>query len=114
MKFEEVLPKMRDEGRIGKVGGNFFKFENGLLLGKSDECSPWTRFPIPVEDYLRSDGWSLSPSKVKKWKWVFGYGKDEQLVKEYSMTEAEAEKYKNEYHFEWAERIMRTVTEEEA
>ncbi len=25
----------------------------------------------------------------------------------------EAEKYKDEYHFGWAERIMRSVTEEE-
>ena len=68
MKFEEVLPKMRDEGRVGKVGGMFFKFENGLLWRKTSECSPWSHFPRIVEDYLTIDTWSLEPIKVKKWQ----------------------------------------------
>ena len=42
------------------------------------------------------------------WLW-----KKVQLVNKDFMTREEAEKYMNAYHFGWAERVMRTVTEEE-
>ena len=113
MKFEEVLPKMRDEGRIGKVGGMFFKFENGLLWRKTSECSPWSHFPRIVEDYLTIDTWSLEPIKVKKWQWVFGVRNECRVIPTHRMTEAEAEGYMVVNGFGWAEEIDRTMVEEE-
>lgn len=111
MKFEEVLPKMRDEEQVGVCNGTRYRFENGQLMFGG--FNGWR--PSPVGNaLLTSDAWELEPKIVKKWKWAFGFGKKVQLVNKNFMTEAEAEKYKDEYHFGWAERIMRTVTEEES
>ena len=115
MRFEGVLPKMRDEGRIGKVGGMFFKFENGFLWRKTSECSPWSHFPRIVEDYLTIDTWSLEPIKVKKSCWSFGTGP--RLLSQMldPCTDDEATKMRVEQGFEWKEEIVNTrIYEEES
>ena len=114
MKFEEVLPKMRDEGRIGKVEGYFFKLsEDGLVWKKSSEHSSWTRYPRMLEDFLKSDDWSLEPMKVKKWRWAFGFGYSDEPMLSGLLTEEEAEKYMRRHGFGWAEKISKTMVEVE-
>ena len=111
MKFEEVLPKMR-EGKIGKVGEYLFKLsEYGLIWKKSH--SSWTRHPRMLEDFLERDDWSLEPMKVKKWQWIFGCGVEGESSPRVYLTEEKAEKYRVEYEYDWMERIDHTLIEEE-
>ena len=116
MKFEEVLPKMRDEGRIGTVGGLlFFKIsKDGKLWMKPIQEYEWQYHPDLNEEYLTKDLWSLEPIKVKKWRWVFGCGETVQREVSSYMTEEEALSYK--FHansYAWMERIDHTLKEEE-
>ena len=57
---------------------------------------------------------AFPPPRSRNGNGLLSLEKKMQLVNKNFMTEAEAEKYKDEYHFGWAERIMRTVTEEES
>ena len=112
MKFEEILPKMRDEGKIGKVGEYLFKLtEYGLVWKKSH--SSWTRHPRMLEDFLERDDWSLESMKVKKWQWVFGSGVEIQVAPAGYLTEEKAEKYRVAYEYDWMERIDHTMIEGE-
>ena len=113
MKFEEILPKMRDEGRIGKIEEEFFKLEDGIIWRKSAEHLPWSRHPEKIENYLMSSNWSLEPIKVKQWLWVFGVGNEGKELPLDKLTEAEAECYRIKYKLEWMERIEHTMAEEE-
>ena len=111
MKFEEVLPKMR-EGKIGKVGEYLFKLsEYGLIWKKSH--SSWTRHPRMLEEFLERDDWSLEPIKVKKWQWVFGSDAEIQAAPAVYLTEEKAEKYRVAYEYDWMERIDHTMIEGE-
>ena len=116
MKFEEVLPKMRDEGRIGTVGGLlFFKIsKDGKLWMKPIQEYEWQYHPDLNEEYLTKDLWSLIPKKVKKWQWVFGIGDKINHTSPDRKTELEASIYMSENWFEWAERIDHTMIEEES
>ena len=112
MKFEEILPKMRDEGKIGKVGEYLFKLsEYGLIWKKSH--SSWTRHPRMLEDFLERDDWSLEPIKVKKWQWVFGVENKANFLMQARMTKQEACDYAKEHNFNWTVYIDQTMIEEE-
>ena len=110
MKFEEVLPKMRDEGRVGIFDGHRHAFENGLLM---IEVSGHWYYANYNGIALTSETWTLEPAKVKKWQWVFGLGTDRQSLPRTKLTEIEAECYKITHDHEWMERIEHTVVEEE-
>ena len=113
MKFEEVLPKMRDEGRVGMVGTTFFKMSpDGKLWAKVDP-GYWEVHHNLNEEYLTTDEWSIEPRKVKRWAWAFGHGDKCQMVPHNKMTEIEAECYKITHDHEWMERIEHTMVEEE-
>ena len=111
MKFEEVLPKMRDEGRIAIHNGNQYKFFDGNIYLKMDHV--WILVTLTTIALI-SDEWSLEPIKVKKWRWVFGCGETVQREVSSYMTEEEALSYK--FHansYAWMERIDHTLKEEE-
>ena len=110
MKFEEVLPKMRDEGRVGIWTGRRHKFINGVLHW--EEKGLWVFINYSGEAFT-SDSWSLEPLKVNKWSWVFGRGDMWELIPSTKMTEIEAECYKITHDQEWMERIEHTMAEEE-
>ncbi len=112
MKFEEILPKMRDEGKIGKVGEYLFKLsEYGLVWKKSH--SSWTRHPRMLEDFLERDDWSLESMKVKKWRWVFGRDETMLYLTELFFSENKAEYFRIERGFAWKHPIPQTYIEEE-
>ena len=110
MKFEEVLPKMRDEGRVGIWNGHRHKFVDGMLQWEED-C-PWPFIHYSGRAFT-SDSWTLEPLKVNKWSWVFGHGDKCQMVPHNKMTEIEAECYKITHDHEWMERIEHAMVEEE-
>ncbi len=111
MKFEEVLPKMRDEGRVGVIGLDFFKFENGFIWKRSSKYSPWVHFPRIVEDYFTSDDWAIEPVKVKKWQWVFGNDIQILLSPPLHLTKDEAEIKRVLYSYSWKNLVAPTEIE---
>ena len=114
MKFEEVLPKMRDERRVGVVGTTFFKISADGKLWMKLDTGYWHFHPNLNENYLTTDEWSLEPRKVKRWQWVFGIGDKINHTSPDRKTELEASIYMSENWFEWAERIDHTMIEEES
>lgn len=115
MKFEEVLPKMRDEGWIARFGGYLrFKLSEGCLwINTNFPGSGWSPHHELNEEYFLQDRWELEPVKVSKWRWVFGYGSQLQTTSYAHLSESEAEEYKLQKNFGWAERIEHTHTEVE-
>lgn len=112
MKFEEIFPKMRDEGTVGCCGRNYFKFINGEFLWMPTPFTPWEPLShIPV-DFLTGD-WAYLLMEVKKWIWVFGCEDEYMKVSHSRMTEAEAEEYRVLNDYDWMERIEHTMTQEE-
>ena len=111
MKFEEVLPKIRDEGRIANLHGLSHKFSDGKVWIKYPG-GEWLRARFTAEAFT-TDDWKLEPVKVVKWRWVFGYGSQLQTTSYAHLSESEAEEYKLQKNFGWAERIEHTHTEVE-
>ena len=109
MKFEEVLPKIRDEGRIANLHGLSHKFSDGKVWIKYPG-GEWLRARFTAEAFT-TDDWKLEPVKVVKWRWVFGC--DDECLKGIcnKMTEEQAEKYRVANEFDWMERIKHTRTE---
>lgn len=111
MKFEEILPKMRDEGRIANLNGHLHKFADGRLwmkcLSGRWEVIQYTR------DGLTTDDWKLEPVKVSKWRWVFGFGSELQMTAYGYLSESEADAYMIHKNFDWAEKIEHTRMEVE-
>ena len=64
MKFEEVLPKMRDEGRIGILYDSKYSFDSCGNLVR------WEKMRWRLCGYyfsiFTSDEWSLEPIKIKR------------------------------------------------
>ncbi len=113
MKFEEILPKMRDEGRVGLVGTTFFKISlDGKLWMKLD-TGYWEVIHNLNEEYLITDEWSIVPRKVKKWQWVFGVENRANFLMQARMTKQEACDYAKEHNFHWTVYIDQTMIEEE-
>ena len=110
MKFEEVLPKMRDEGRIGIWINRRHKFIDGVLHW--EEKDHWS-FITYRGGAFTSDSWTLEPIKVKKWQWVFGVRNACRVLPILRMSEIEAECYKITHDHEWMEKIDHTMVEEE-
>ena len=88
MKFEEVLPKMRDEGRIANLNGHLHKFADGRLWMKC-LSGRWEVIQY-TGDGLTTDDWKLEPVKVSKWRWVFGFGSELQMTAYGYLSESEA------------------------
>lgn len=110
MKFEEVLPKMRDVGRVGIWNGHRHKFVDGMLQWEED-C-PWPFIHYSGKAFT-SDDWVLEPIKVKKWQWVFGSDVEGESLPRLYLTEERAEAYRIEYEYDWMEPIDHTMIEEE-
>ena len=110
MKFEEVLPKMRDEGRVGIFDGHRHAFENGLLM---IEVSGHWYYANYNGIALTSETWTLEPIKVRKWQWVFGSETEGESLPRLHFTEERSEAYRIEYEYDWMERIDHTMIEEE-
>ena len=110
MKFEEVLPKMRDEGRIAIHNGNQYKLFDGNLMFRTN--NEWVYVTFTSKAYITND-WSIESRKVKKWRWAFGFGYECLPGKCNMMTEEQAEKYRVEKGFAWMERINHTMIEVE-
>ena len=111
MKFEEILPKMRDEGRIANLNGHLHKFADGRLWMKC-LSGRWEVIQY-TGDGLTTDDWKLEPVKVSKWRWVFGFGSELQMTAYGYLSESEADAYRIHKNFDWAERIEHTRTEVE-
>ncbi len=112
MKFEDVLPKMRDEGRIAVLSGNQYIFFDRNLYSRTN--NEWILVTL-TSAALTSEGWSLEPRKVKKSCWSFGTGT--RLLSQMldPCTEEEATKMRIEQGFEWKEEIVSTrIYEEES
>lgn len=110
MKFEEVLPKMRDEGRVGIWINRRHKFIDGVLHW--EEKDHWSFITYSGEAFT-SDSWTLEPIKVKKWQWVFGSDVEGESLPRIYLTEERAEAYRIEYEYDWMEPIDHTMIEEE-
>jgi hypothetical protein len=91
MKFEEVLPKMRDEGRVGIRKGRRHKFEKGVFVIEYP-LGGWSEVYIGAPS-LTEDDWTIEPVKVKKWQWVFGSGVEGESSPRIYLTEEGAEAY---------------------
>ena len=102
---------MRDEGKIANLDGVLYKFEDGNLWMKR-LSGDWKTAGFSVEAFT-TDDWKLEPVKVTKWRWVFGYGSQLQMTSYAHLSESEAEEYKLQKNFGWAERIEHTHTEVE-
>ena len=111
MKFEEILPKMRDEGKIANLHGVLYRLSNGNLWMKG-LSGHWTT-PIFSDGAFAADDWKLEPVRVSKWRWVFGLGSELQMTAYGYLSEAEADAYRIHKNFDWAERIEHTRTEVE-
>ena len=109
MRFEEILPKMRDEGRIGVWKDCRYRFSKGIFL-QEYPSGDWCEVSISSQA-LTEDEWSFDPIKIRKWQWTFGFRNDCQLVSSDWMTEAEAERYMEMNNFSWMEKIYQTMTE---
>ena len=114
MKFEEVLPKMRDEGRIGKVGESLlFKISSdGRLWIQVNPISPWRPLQDLNEEYLTKDLRSLLPIEIKRWDWIFGNG-CKSLFFRTGLTKEQAENKRIFHEYEWSHPIPQTLREEE-
>lgn len=112
MKFEEVLPKMRDEGRVGILFGSRHTFDSSRNFVRWEKTG-WRLFEASSAVFT-SDEWSLEPIKVKKWQWVFGVRNECRVMPIHRMTEVEAEGYMIVNGFGWAEEIDHTMVEEES
>ena len=110
MRFEEVLPKMRDEGRIAVRNGQEYKFFDGNLMFKANH--EWVYITLTSQAYITND-WTLEPIKVKKWQWVFGVENRANFLTQSRMTKQEAYDYAKGHNFNWAIYIDQTLTEEE-
>ena len=111
MRFEEVLPKMRDEGRSATLHGLSHKFSDGKVWIKYPG-GEWLRARFTAEAFT-TDDWKLEPVKVVKWRWVFGFGSELQMTAYGYLSESEADAYRIHKNFDWAERIEHTRTEVE-
>ena len=111
MKFEEVLPKMRDEGRIGVWDGYRNKFEGERFIREYPQ-NDWGGVSFGYRAFT-SDEWTLEPIKVKKWRWVFGRDETMLYLTELFFSENEAEYFRIERGFAWKHPIPQTYTEEE-
>ena len=114
MKFEEALPKMRDEGRIVARNDMTYKLEDGTLWGqrKDKNDGKWYRVAFTGAALLEGS-WTLLPIKVKKWQWVFGSDVEGESLPRLYLTEERAEAYRIEYEYDWMEPIDHTMIEEE-
>lgn len=113
MKFEEILPKMRDEGMKALWNDYCFKFENGKFWVHSGSFRDrWTVTQL-LEEAFTADDWRLEPANVVRWIWVFGFHNEVQRVPSTYMSEQDAEDYKVSNNFEWAEKIEMTRKEVE-
>lgn len=111
MKFEEILPRMRDEGKIANLNGVLYKFADGNLWMKR-LSGDWKTAGFSVEAFT-TDDWKLDPVKVSKWRWVFGCGSELHMTSYAHLSKSESEAYKLLKNFDWAERIEHTRTEVE-
>lgn len=111
MKLEEILPKMRDEGRIANLNGVLYKMEDGNLWAKYLN-SQWKSAVFSVYTFT-TDDWKLEPVKVSKWRWVFGFGSELQMTAYGYLSESEADAYRIHKNFDWAEKIEHTRMEVE-
>ena len=111
MKFEEALPKMRDEGRIGVRKERRHKFEKGVFVMEYP-LGGWSEVYIGAPS-LTKDDWTIEPIKVKKWQWVFGSDVEGESLPRLYLTEERAEAYRIEYEYDWMEPIDHTMSEEE-
>ena len=112
MKFEEVLPKMRDEGRIAIRKECRHKFEEGVLV-QEDSSGNWFEVSLSSQA-LMGDSWSLEPRKVKRWQWAFGCEKECQMLPRIRMSEMEASVHAEMNKFEWMEKLEKTMIEAES
>ena len=111
MKFEEALPKMRDEGRIGVRKERRHKFEEGEFLIEYPPGN-WSQVFLGASA-LTKDDWTIEPIKVKKWRWAWGSGYSDEPMLSGLLTAEEVEKYMKMHGFDWAERINDTMVEVE-
>lgn len=111
MKFEEVLPKMRDEGKIANLHGVLYKIGEGNLWAKYISRQ-WKSAVFSVDSFT-TDDWKLEPVRVSKWRWVFGLGSELQMTAYGYLSEAEAEEYRFQGNYDWAEKIEHTRKEVE-
>ena len=111
MRFEEVLPKMRDEGRVGILFGSRHTFDSSRNFVRWEKTG-WRLFEASSAVFT-SDEWSLEPIKVRKSCWSFGTGP--RLLSQMldPCTEEEATKMRIEQGFEWKEEIVNTRIYEE-
>ena len=111
MKFEEVLPLMRDKGRIGSriVGGStaLYRLQQGELQINSPSNNSGWRNTSFSDTAFTTDNWSLQPEEEETWTWVFGFGDQYQhWVKE--LTESEADQYMFNNNFGWKVKLEPT------
>ena len=109
MKFEEILPRMRDQGKIANLNGVLYKMEDGNLWRKY--LTVHWKTTVFSDGAFATDDWKLEPVKVSKWRWVFGLGSELSMTSSAYLSEAEAEAYLR--NFDWSERIEHTRKEVE-
>lgn len=116
MKFEEVLPAMRDEGRIGiwkklrfRIHDGKLEYDSGYMGGM---WNPWTSDDDLGELLLGQ--WSLEPrevKKVKKWFWIFGRNDEVYASPKFPMTDEEAIEYLWTHGLDWKHKVDETGKE---
>lgn len=66
MKFEEVLPAMRDEGRIGKHGAYQYRIRKDCLIEFLNKSGIWESLRDVDVNFFLSTYWSLEPRAEKR------------------------------------------------
>lgn len=105
MKFEEILPLMRDKGKIGIWNKNEYKFQNGYMSIKKGE-GRWESISF-MDSAFTTDDWSLKPEEVEVWDWVLGKG-DGCFEVIQDVTEKEAEKGRINHRCDWKVKLEPT------
>lgn len=110
MRFEDVLPKMRD-GRIAELNGTKYRFSDEKLHKWISREEKWVGMQVSdlwFKTAIKTTCWKFPQEIVKRWQWVFGSGSEKKENACGYYTEIEAEGLRIKYGFEWKHRIDET------